>query len=681
MRLSKNLFPIFFYLGLLTFVFLLAEISFFIQSTQIYFHDFKFISHHIAVPIKIFPGIVFFVFAQLFLHFCYCLAIGIIAITVIDHFKLKNEIKVSVSLWLLGIITIFVANQYYFPNSKFSELTRFIFPDELIGLLLGILGLLCASIVAIFIWASFRKLPRRYTAYFIITMISYLGYNYLSLQTHHINAAASPQKPNIIIIGIDSVRPDFLSFFGGNVATPFLDSVLSKSTVFSNAYTPLARTFPSWISILSGKYPKESGIRFNLAQANNQNMALLLPNLLHEQGYKTIYATDEVRFSNIDQKFGFDEAIIPPIGLNDFLLGTFNDFPLSNLFINSKIGEWLFPYSYANRSAFITYNPNSFLSRINSSLQQKQDKPLFLAIHFCLPHYPYLWSQYSGVKDEKALSRYKAAIIQADKQVKSLLDILENQQILNHALVVLLSDHGEALELDGDRVTAAKTYITDRHSTKMPRFYPPSADDEAVNQSAGHGTDVLGLTQYRTLLAVRLYGLGNQAIKIDQEPVLTLDIAPTLLAFLNIKSNSTGVSLRDQIITKQQSKLPKSRIIFLESDFSPQAIRSVHPETRNLVFEGIEFFRIDPATTRILVKDSMAKLIISSKQYAALEQGWILALYPRPDEKMTPVLVNLSTGEWTTDLSTAFAKNSPHRHLLSALKSFYGKEISQIITP
>ncbi len=36
------------------------------------------------------------------------------------------------------------------------------------------------------------------------------------------------------------------------------------------------------------------------------------------------------------------------------------------------------------------------------------------------------------------------------------------------------------------------------------RFYPPSLDKEEVNQSAGHGTDVLGLTQYHSLLAFKL---------------------------------------------------------------------------------------------------------------------------------------------------------------------------------
>ena len=70
------------------------------------------------------------------------------------------------------------------------------------------------------------------------------------------------------------------------------------------------------------------------------------------------------------------------------------------------------------------------------------------------------------------------------------------------SIVILLSDHGEALELSGDRVTEPDLFVSD--TTKMiPHFYPSSVTEEQVNQSAGHGTDVLGLTQYHTVLAFR----------------------------------------------------------------------------------------------------------------------------------------------------------------------------------
>jgi hypothetical protein len=113
----------------------------------------------------------------------------------------------------------------------------------------------------------------------------------------------------------------------------------------------------------------------------------------------------------------------------------------------------------------------------------------------------------------------------------------------------------------------------------------------------------------------------------------------------------------------------------MESDFSPQAVRTVHPETRKILFEGIDFFKIDPVSMQLVVKKSMGDLIISSKQYADLYGEWILALYPEPTGKMMPILVNLNSGLWTNDLSTPFAIASPASAMLSSLKQFYGNEL------
>ena len=45
---------------------------------------------------------------------------------------------------------------------------------------------------------------------------------------------------------------------------------------------------------------------------------------------------------------------------------------------------------------------------------------------------------------------------------------------------------------------------------------------------------------------------------------------------------------------------------------------------------------------------------------------------------MIPILVNLESGKWTTDLRTTFAKHAPTQHMLLALKKFYGQDITHI---
>ncbi len=675
----KNSFNLFTYLLLLTFIFLLAELSFFIQCNQIYFADFHVIAARIPIPRTILPGIFFFLAAHALIHLSYAAIIGLITLLTAPYFRKTPAftLKWGVTLWLIGILSVMVSNQYLFPNSKFAELSRVILPETLLPILYAIfcgfwLLLLVLSLFSLLRFFSFR-------GFLLLCFCSAMGGLYWGYQQYGYESrdGSTLDRPNIIIIGVDSLRPDFVT----PQFAPFISAFLNQASVFTQTFTPLARTYPSWMGILSGLYPKESGIRFNLAKAKPETLPPLLSTQLQKQGYRTLYGTDETQFSNIDQQYGFDEAVTPTMGLNNFLLGTFNDFPLSNLLVNTTIGKFLFPNSYANRPAYMTYDPDSFLDKLKPYLKESRDRPLFLAVHFCLTHYPYVWKSYSTVKDKDPLSRYQAAIGRVDQQVGDLLGMLEKFHILRHALIVLLSDHGEALELSGDRITSANTYVPLKEGKRkiIPRFYPPSADKEKVNQSAGHGTDVLGFSQYHSLLAFRLYGLQKQRQGNFSNYVLLLDIKPTVLDFLKIADKSSGISLKE-LILGETSSLP-SRAFFMESDFSPEAIRSAHPETRNLVFEGIEVFTIDPESTRIFVKESMGKLIISSKQVARVDQNWVLALYPQPNGKMMPVLVHIPTGRWTTDLGTAFAQNSPQKKMLDDLKKFYGKEIKQLTPP
>lgn len=682
MKQTQNNFKIkglFFDLLILTSFFILLEISFFIQSSKIYLGDFTLVAHQLTIPMKILPGIFYFLSIQLLLHVFYLIAILGLArcMSLVLHLSCRTTEKLGIGLWFMGIFTLLFANQYFFPNSTFSGLVSYIVSPVLGKILLMLFSglLIISSIIAM--W------KKKY--YLLLLSLIIGGYYYFPTLNSVKTIVSTKEKPNIILLGIDAVRPDFLGFFDSEKTTPHIDSFLQNATVFADAYTPIARTFPAWISILSGQHPKKSGIRFDLQALDDADIKKIQPDLLstilREQGYETIFATDEVRFSNIDQRFGFDKIIAPPMGLNDFLLGTGNDFPMSNLLVNTPIGRYLFPHSYANRPAYVTYEPNSFLNLLKPVLQQQPVKPLFLAVHFCLTHYPYTWGKYH--RHEDARINYQAAIQRIDQQLHDLLYLLKQNKLLEHSIVILLSDHGEALELTGDRITGAALFIAGEKNKKaeIPRFYPPSLQQETVDKSAGHGTDVLGLTQYRTVLAFRLYGLEKNSKNIVSQLASLLDIKPTVLDLVNVASKkemNNGYSLKNSILGGKINS--QQHLFFTESDYSPQSIRSVHPETREVLFEGLNYVQIDPKTTRLTIKKEMADLIISSKQYAVFNQQWILALYPQNKTQMMPILVNLTTGQWTNDLATPFAQSSPVIDLLQALKNFYGDDIKNILS-
>ena len=71
-------------------------------------------------------------------------------------------------------------------------------------------------------------------------------------------------KPSaVVLVTIDTLRADYVGVYGGDVATPNLDSLAAEGTVFLDtvAHSPL--TLPSHSSILTGTYPTYHGVRDN----------------------------------------------------------------------------------------------------------------------------------------------------------------------------------------------------------------------------------------------------------------------------------------------------------------------------------------------------------------------------------------------------------------------------------
>ena len=678
---KKN--ELFLWLLALTTFLILTEISFLIQCSGIYFGDFKLIANHLSVPVSIVPGIIYFISVQLLIHLFFALLIWLIAvfISVTLNLSEKKTIPVGIGLWVIALFAILFANRIYFPNSKFSSvLFNFISIGTAKILLAVLLLFLIPAILLACLgvgWIIYRKIKNKLI---LLSILVFLCISFAVFFHSHSNVidGATSEKPNVIIIGIDSVRPDFLGFFGYAKKTPHIDDFFNHATVFSDSLTPLARTYPSWVSILTGIYPKLNNIRTDLADQSHLDLSETLPAILREEGYQTIFATDETRFSNIDQRYGFDKVISPPIGFNDFLIGTMNDFPISNLLINTVIGKYIFPYSYGNRAVFATYNPNSFLKLMQPTLSTSRTKPTLLIVHFCLPHFPYAWASLPVRKVK--LYHYQLSLARADKQFHDFMVMLQQNKFLEHSVVVLLSDHGEAVESPGDRITDPDLFIAgEKNKAKIiPHFYPPSSDKEKVNTSGGHGTDVLGLPQYHTMLAFRTFGTKPNQIKIVPGVVSVMDVNPTILEFLNLPvGRSSGNALEDYIFGNK-TWVDIKEDFFTESDFSPEAVRTTHPEERKVLFEGIDYFRIDPKTSRVVVRDNMMKMILSSKQYADYYDGWVLALYPQNNKVMMPVLVNLKTGYWTNDLKSPFAEGSPAHHMLRAMEVFFGEDITTV---
>ena len=75
-------------------------------------------------------------------------------------------------------------------------------------------------------------------------------------------AAAATNKPNVILITLDTVRADRMGFLGSKQGlTPQLDALASQGVVFEHAYSQAPITPVSHATILTGTFPQYHGIR------------------------------------------------------------------------------------------------------------------------------------------------------------------------------------------------------------------------------------------------------------------------------------------------------------------------------------------------------------------------------------------------------------------------------------
>jgi hypothetical protein len=428
--------------------------------------------------------------------------------------------------------------------------------------------------------------------------------------------APTESPPHIVILGIDSLRNDLTIPRRGDADTPNIDAFLQQARRFNDAITPLPRTYGSWVSILTGRHPTRTNARVNLMPRKLVHEGTTLADTLHGHGYRSLYATDEVRFANIDRSFGFDELITPPIGAVDFLLGYAGDMPLVNLVASTPVGKLLFPSNHANRAACVTYEPRQFVRRVERELTISG--PSFLAIHLTLAHWPYAWAGRPIPRVPEAYrDEYGAAVAEVDRQFGDVMRLLAEKHVLDNAIVVLLSDHGEALGAEGDSML---------RGTGTGR--------EIWDSLWGHGTSVMSPTQYQVLLAMRAFGRAKLPGP-DQDydwPVSLEDLRPTLEQLVTGRApvDVDGISLLPYLADPSRATALASRIRFTETDFNTPDVLAGRYEASGIIDEAAVYYELDYGSGWVQFRKDRLPELLARKQRAAISPTSLLAAIPGP---------------------------------------------------
>lgn len=239
-----------------------------------------------------------------------------------------------------------------------------------------------------------------------------------------------PQGTSVLLITIDTLRPDALGFVAGRNETPNIDSLAATGVRFDGAISQVPLTLPSHTTIMTGLYPVRHGIHIN-----GQQLADQVPTLAEQfraQGYATAAFPSA---TVLKKEFGLDRGF-----------DVYDDSgEMPDRLLQRRASQ-----TFAAASAWIAEHP---------------DKPWFVWVHVYDAHRPYdpprvFWKP--GVR-----GNYEGAVTYIDNALPVLLD-QARAAAPEKLLTVLTADHGEAFGEHGEFEHGIFIYDT---TTRVPLIF------------------------------------------------------------------------------------------------------------------------------------------------------------------------------------------------------------------
>ena len=223
--------------------------------------------------------------------------------------------------------------------------------------------------------------------------------NALTILAFTSNAA---DKPNILFIAIDDLRPELGCYGSEAVLSPNLDQLASKGLRFDRAYCQEAICSPSRASLLSGLRPDQTGITHNYVQFRELNPDVItLPQHFMAHGYETVSS------GKIFHRPGDDPqswSRMPAVKKTPYQKPkyTFADPKNHELHMQQK-KEMFEKYGEASKRGLASgpayesydvpdhayidgWNTEVAIATLKDMVATNKEKPFFLALGFKLPH-------------------------------------------------------------------------------------------------------------------------------------------------------------------------------------------------------------------------------------------------------------------------------------------------------
>jgi len=245
----------------------------------------------------------------------------------------------------------------------------------------------------------------------------------------------SAASPNIVLITIDTLRPDHLTHMGYERDTaPFLARLASAGAVFENAFSTSSWTAPSTASILTGMYPAHHGVtrgffaHFGKGDNASTESEMTLPRIpgdvatlaetFRKNGYRTFGVASNI---NIGPEMGLDRGF-EKFERDDGWPKRTDGWPARPM--RERLLEW--------------------------RAEIQAGEPYFLYLHFNDPHHPYhrrkRWHYEAEGEVDQKRALYDSEIGYLDNVLEKLYADFNLEQ---NTIIAVVSDHGEEFKEHG----------------------------------------------------------------------------------------------------------------------------------------------------------------------------------------------------------------------------------------
>jgi len=460
------------------------------------------------------------------------------------------------------------------------------------------LAFLSIAILAPSTLAFARRLPRRSAAVASVALVLLLA-----LRESPSGAVEGGAPVNLLILASDSLRSDRIE---DPEVMPKTAARIPEGSLYPYAVTAIARTYPSWVSMLTGTEPRANGVRHMFPTvAARRDVGETLFTRLRDQGYFTFAVSDFAGDIFPGFEGGFESLDTPHLNVDTLAQSTaLTGHTWSLAFLRLRPIRSLFPYW---RNVPSLADPEWVADSALRQVRRSGSRPFAGLVFFSTAHFPYVApypdylrgsGEYRGrylyhvppVQPEEAPTgedieqirfRYDAALTSIDRAMEKIFRDLERRGLSGRTLVVVTGDHGEEL------------------------YEEPGI--------AGHGDTIRHLRSQA--VPVLLVGPGVASGVRSSAQVRHYDLAATVLSVLEPGGASRelghGASLLDANV---------ARPICVETGIWFWPGRPLGLAGRRLDYPGIsELLELEPSTREMVLRDDMEREVESAK-----ERGLIL---------------------------------------------------------